>query len=295
MCHWLQIQLLSWSTRYFSTNDLTRLILFVVTAVLLCPVQVIATGSTVGTTRTGTVKNQKTAKKEDHSKTEKTTESKDSQPRPKQTALAALAALLRAVGRFYTLFSPVTALWAVSTAISKEGALRLSRFFALAPYARNFALLHTLSSSSVLLVIAEAAAVLALYVLLWTLLALPATIGMRRMHASCSILDEFDPQQFIPIDEHIRNKTDLADRRSLGFAQAWGSFGRRAYRKLLVKYAASFFTLLVAAAMGMYILMHMLETLYGTLRVDGRTFPEGYEGCWKSLGMHLMNAFRWSS
>lgn len=204
--------------------------------------------------------------------------------------------LIRIVARIYTWLAPVTILWAVAVEVSKEGALRLSRQLSLAQYAYTKSLLSDMSNTELSLVAVQGACVLAVYVLLWASFALPATISMRRMHASESIFEmpEFKLEA-VSIDNSIRSKTDLKETQRPTFASALQTFSLRSYRRLLVHYARWFFVLALLFPFGLTLTWIMVSEVHTALGFDAAKSPYQYMGFWASLFLYSKRAVGMSS
>ena len=288
MCSWLETQLISLATAFLPPLDVGRHILCVVCAVLLCPVQFLATMAVLGTTRTAKPKYDKTPMdekpKEDESKDEKSIDDpskKDSTPSPRSGRYAILAICGSIIARLYKWLAPITLWWAVSVELSKLGTLRLSRYLSLTQYANDPSLIEDTGSVAI-----KAACVLAVFISTWLSLALPATIAMRRVHASFTLFDDPTTLEHVPIDDRIRNQTNCVEDEFLSGPSAWRSLSWKSYRKLLVVYGTSFFLLALVAVGCMQLGLTMIGLSLEAL-VEGLGDSSDYLGWWASLGWYI--------
>ena len=274
----LQSDLVPLVTNYLPVNDFGRHLLFVGVALLLCPLQFAATVATISQDGSvGTENSTGTRKKSSDNSYE------GNQPSRKSSTRAIGLYLMKAVAALYSWLAPATIFWAISTELSKEGALMLSHYLSLAQYAAGHNPLFNLSTSDVALVCRKAACVLALYMFLWTAVALPATIAMRRVHASSWILSDFETFSAIPIDNQIRNRNQNTKGQALSPVSVWQSFAWHPYRRLLAVYACAFLVLPLIAIGGMQLSMTALTSSFDA-------FPDKYEGWWMSLFLRLRMA-----
>ena len=276
--NFLESDLVPFVTNYLPVNDFGRHLVFVAVTLFLCPLQFAATVATIGLYGSkGTEKSTGTTKKPSDDSYE------GNLPSRKLSIRAVGLYLMKAVAALYSWLAPATILWAISIELSKEGALRLSRYLSLAQYAADSNPLSNLSTSDVALVCRKAACVLALYMFLWTALALPATIAMRRVHASSWIFSDFETFKAIPIDNQIRNRSQNTKGQALSPFSAWQSFSWQPYRRLLAVYACGFLVLPLIAVGGMQLSMRALTSSF-------EAFPDKYEGWWMSLFLRLKMA-----
>ena len=276
----LQDRLVALASAYLPIYDLGRHVTFVSAAVFLCPLQFFATVTTIGTTfsrRDETVKSKEDEKLDDPGDGE-------------QSRAPVWAVLVKVVVAMYSWLAPITFFWAVSIELSKEGALRLSRYLSLTQYAES-ASMRDFSNSDLGLVASKATYVLALYATIWVALVLPATIAMRRLHASSSGLSEFRYLRSFPIDEKIRDKSSQRKNTYLSYPMAWHSLAWKPYRALLVLYASSYFVLSLVGAMNLQLGWMMFRPIFSSCIEDQRNFPDGYLGWWASFWLHIKNGF----
>lgn len=207
-------------------------------------------------------------------------------PRRTRTRLLHVSKNLAA---FYSLLAPTTLHWAVAAELSKAGARRLSRYLSITQYVASGDpdVFYSLPNAHTIFIAGTAACVLALFVFIWTAVVLPATIGMRRMHASWCLLVATDMLRSIPVDESLWSKKGSL---SASFLRPWLSLGWQQYGRLLATYAASFSILGMVAVAGFYFSMLALVNPLSVPTVHGRSFPDEYLGWWTSLFLRLKMA-----
>jgi len=209
---------------------------------------------------------------------------------PPRRTRTRLLHVLKILAEFYSVLAPTTLHWAVAAELSKAGARRLSRYLSLTQYVASGDpdVFYSPSNAHTIFTAGRAACVLALFVFLWTALVLPATIGMRRMHASWCLLVVPHMLRSVSIDENLWSKRGKL---SASFLRPWLSLGWQQYGRLLAIYAASFSILAFVAVAGFYFYMLALVNPLGVLTDHGRSFPDEYLGWWTSLFLHLKMAY----
>ena len=281
MFSWLECQILSLATWTLPLHDLGRHVAFIGAALLLCPVQFFATVASISTADFGKTETAKSKEKEVGD--DPTTSEEKSSRSP------AWILVIKTVVALYPWLAPVTFFWALSVELSKAGALRLSRYLSLTQYGACPDMFKDLSAPELRFVAGKAAGVLALYMITWVALVLPATVVMRRIHASASQLSMFETLRGMPIDERIRNKTNHHDSRFLSLPQAWRNFAWKPYTQLLALYGTAFVISLVAAVSGVQFSCMVFKVLYSFN--DDASSSNDYLGWWRSLGLHLKHGF----
>ena len=137
---------------------------------------------------------------------------------------------------------PITASWAIAEQLSMSGPLALSRWFELKKYAFDMDSWNTLDERGQQRKILEFAIVFLLYLALVAFISLPATMILRRVHAS--MLSDED-LAIVPFNRGI-SKTQPYDDRSkirrpgLTVSQAWQTITWQAYFNVLLVYIQYF-------------------------------------------------------
>lgn len=137
---------------------------------------------------------------------------------------------------------PITASWAIAEQLSMSGPLALSRWFELKKYAFDMDSWNTLDEGGQQRKILEFAAVFLLYVGLVAFISVPATMILRRVHAS--MLSDED-LAIVPFNRGV-SKTQPYDERSkirrpgLTVSQAWATITWQAYFQVLLVYMQYF-------------------------------------------------------
>jgi len=246
MTSWYQSHIVRLATTFLPIHEFGRHLANTGVAVLLCPLQLIATFAALRHAYPADTEHPSIEKK---SEDDASTDRGSSPPRSTRTRLLYL---LKDLVAFYSLLAPTNLPWAVTAESSKAGARMLSRYLSITEYAAsgNSQVLYRLLNADTILIARRAACVLALFVFLWMALVLPATIGMRRMHAPLVILVLPDTLQSVPIDDCIWTKNWRQGKLTVSFSRAWHSLAWQQYRRLLAIYAASFFVLTFVAVAG---------------------------------------------
>lgn len=262
---WVQGGLVSLGTTYLPVGDFGRHLLLIAVTLLLCPIQFAATLAS-----SHTASSQKTKESTPTEKKPSDDSREDSPPmkRPSKSAIAVL--LLRVTVAIYSWLAPITLVWAISVELTKGGALKLSRYLSLTQYAIDSNLYYMLSASDLGIVSSKIAGVLALYVFIWVTLTLPATIVLRRVHAS---------EWLETLERATRRETRATKQNLPSYPAALASFAGGPYRRLLAVYACGFVLLVLVAAVGMQLSMMAVAISYSA--------SELYMGFWASLFLHL--------
>lgn len=263
---WAQGGLVSLVTAYLPVSDLGRHLLSIGIALLLCPVQFVAT-LTSSYTAFSQKKTRATAAEKNSSKDPR----EDSPPGERMSKTAIAVLLLRATAALYSWLAPITLVWASSVELSKGCALKLSRSLSLTHYASGDNLHFRRSVSELGTVSTKLAMVLALYVSIWVALTLPTTIVLRRVHAS---------EWSETLGRAIRRETQAPKPILPTYLAAWRGFARAPYRRLLYVYACATPLLLLVGAGGISLCLTAL--VYSD--------TAGYMGFWDSLLLHLQMA-----
>ncbi|KAL8823955.1 MAG: hypothetical protein Q9191_005410 [Dirinaria sp. TL-2023a] len=264
---WAQDGLVSLVAAYLPVSDLGRHLLSIGIALLLCPVQFAATLAS-SYTAFSQKKTVATATEKKPSKDPR----EDSPPGERMSKTAIAVLLLRATAALYSWLAPITLVWASSVELTKACALELSRHLSLTHYASGDNLHFKRSVPDLGTVNTKLAMVLALYVSIWVPLTLPATIVLRRVHASGWRETQ---QRAMRIETQTPPKPILPT-----YLAAWRGFARAPYRRLLSVYACATPLLLLVGAGG--ISLSLTALVYSD--------TSGYMGFWASLLLHLKMA-----
>ena len=266
MFSWTQDGLVSLGTTYLPIGDFGRNLLHIGVALLLSPVQLAATLASSNTACSQKTRESKATEKKPADK------SKEDSPFLKPTSTSATAVLvLRITAAMYSWLAPITLLWACSFELTKGGTLKLSRYLSLTQYAADSKPLRELSTIDLVIVSSKVVGLLMLYVVMWMTLTLPATIVLRRVHAS---------EWKQTLLRAIRRETRAPKQNLLSYSTAWRSFAWGPYRRLLAVYACVFIVLLLVAVGGMQFFLMALA--FST--------NAKYTGFWASLYLYLKMA-----
>ncbi|MCJ1422828.1 hypothetical protein MMC29_000708 [Sticta canariensis] len=232
---------------------------YVLAAILLCPLQLIAT--------TLSMKVQPLFSPPQPLFSEQISE-KDQKEPSKSIAKAPnfFLPLLSGFGWYYRWLLPTTLLWATACELAKLPPLALSRTFSLNDRVNSKEPLRTL--------LLDSAAVFLVYVAACLLFVLPTTIAMRRTHASLCYLSD----TVMPPDEPIRERTVLKDNKFLGVFEALRTFRSHTAARLVLVYSSAYCVMQVIKAIGFGVLVlwiKIIEERYGS--------TDEYMGFWDTL------------
>ena len=232
---------------------------YILAAILLCPLQLIAT--------TLSMKLQPPFSPPGPLFSEKSSEKEKKEPSQLTAKASKVFSLLLSVfGCYYRWLLPTTLLWATACELAKLPPLALSRTFSLHDRVNSEEPLRTL--------LLDSAVVFLVYVAACVLFILPTTIAMRRTHASlCNLFDTVEPP-----DEPIRGRTVLKDKIFLGIFEAVRTFSSYQAARLVLVYSSAYCVLQVIKAIGFGVLVLWIKTIeerYGS--------TDQFMGFWETL------------
>lgn len=184
----------------------------------------------------------------------------------------------------YRWLLPTTLLWATACELAKLPPLALSRAYSLKERVQSTEEL-VLSSPSHHTLFLDSALVFLVYAAACLLVILPTTIVMRRTHASLKLLSN----AVVPPDEPIRGRTDLAERKFLGVFEALRTFSSRQAARMLLAYGTAYCVMQVIKAVGFGVLVlwiKIMENQYGS--------TEQYMGFWQTVLWFCKSLVAWN-
>ncbi|MCJ1469470.1 hypothetical protein MMC07_008103 [Pseudocyphellaria aurata] len=264
----------------FSSAGLHKSIVYVLAAILLCPLQFIATSlsmkfpSLFSPPRVS-LHGQSLEKGQNLEKGQKAPSPPSvEEPKPCMPTKDRFLSVLHYFLDFYRWLLPTTLLWAAACELAKLPPLALSRAYSLKDRAQSNDVLYALSGASLRSLILDSALVFLVYVGACVLLILPTTIVMRRTHASLKHLSN----SVVPPDEPIRGRTVLGERKFLSGFEALRTFSSRQAARMALHYGVAYCVLQVIKSVGFAALVlwiKIMEDRYG--------FMEQYLGFWETL------------
>lgn len=256
--------------RLFSPG-IHRGVVYVLAAMLLCPLQFIATGLSI--------KFPSLFSPPRGPLTEPSSEKGEKAPSPptvrKPAPRLPVKQRVRAVLYCYTWLAPTTVIWALAGELVKIPPLALSQTYSLKERVHSMEVLYALSGPSLRALLLDSALVFLVWVTGWLLLILPTTIAMRRTHASLADFSD----AVVPPDEAIRGRTDLVEGKFLGAFEALRTVSFRQVARVMVFCGPAYCIMQVIKSVGLGALVlwvKIMEDRYGS--------TEQYMGFWETLG-----------
>lgn len=269
----------------FSSAGLHKSIVYVLAAILLCPLQFIATSlsmkfpSLFSPPRVSL--HWQSLEKGQKAPAPPSVE----EPIPCMPAKQRVLSVLHFYLDFYRWLLPTTLLWAAACELAKLPPLALSRAYSLKDRAQSMEGLYALSGASLRSLLLDSALVFLVHVAACVLFILPTTIAMRRTHASLKHLSS----SVVPPDEPIRGRTVLGERKFLGLFEALRTFSSRQAARMVLNYGVAYCVLQVIKSVGfgaLVLWIKIMEDRYGS--------TEQYLGFWETLVWFCQRVVFWN-
>lgn len=163
----------------------------------------------------------------------------------------------------YCWLLPTTLLWATACELAKLPPLTLSRAYSLKERVQSMVVLYDLSGPSLRTLLLDSALVFLVYLAACLLLILPTTIAMRRVHASLARFSK----AVVPPDEMIRGRTELVEKKYLGAFEALRTFSLRQLPRMMLICGTVYCVMQAIKLIGLGMLVlgfKLMENMYGS-------------------------------